>query len=29
MDHIDRGTLHLSGITTLILDEADQMLDKG
>ena len=28
-DHMDRGTLDLSGTTTLILDEADRMLDMG
>lgn len=29
MDHIDRGTLNLSNIKTVILDEADEMLDMG
>ncbi|RTZ40962.1 ATP-dependent RNA helicase DbpA [Candidimonas sp. SYP-B2681] len=29
MDHIDRGTVDLSGIRTLVLDEADRMLDMG
>lgn len=29
MDHIDRGTLDLSTIKTIILDEADEMLDMG
>jgi len=29
MDHIDRGTLDLSTIKTVILDEADEMLDMG
>jgi ATP-dependent RNA helicase DeaD len=28
-DHMDRGTLDLSATTTLILDEADRMLDMG
>jgi ATP-dependent RNA helicase DeaD len=29
LDHLDRGTLKLSGIKTLILDEADEMLRMG
>ncbi|NOV26018.1 ATP-dependent RNA helicase DbpA [Cupriavidus necator] len=29
LDHIDRGSLDLSGISTLVLDEADRMLDMG
>jgi ATP-dependent RNA helicase DDX21 len=29
LDHIERGTLRLSGLRFLILDEADQMLDMG
>ncbi|MCI3205364.1 MULTISPECIES: ATP-dependent RNA helicase DbpA [Pandoraea] len=29
MDHLDRGTLSLTGIKTLVLDEADRMLDMG
>lgn len=29
MDHMRRGTLKLEGITTVILDEADEMLDMG
>ncbi len=29
MDHIDRGTLDLSGIRFLVLDEADEMLNMG
>ncbi len=29
MDHIDRGTLKLNTIKTVILDEADEMLDMG
>ncbi|MDQ2723989.1 MAG: DEAD/DEAH box helicase [Actinomycetota bacterium] len=29
LDHINRGTLHLQGLTTLVLDEADEMLDMG
>ncbi|SOY41393.1 ATP-dependent RNA helicase DbpA [Cupriavidus taiwanensis] len=29
LDHIDRGSLDLSGINTLVLDEADRMLDMG
>ncbi len=28
-DHIDRQTLDLSGVTTLVLDEADRMLEMG
>ena len=28
-DHLGRGTLPLNGITTLVLDEADRMLDMG
>jgi len=29
IDHIDRGTLKLSGLTLLVLDEADEMLAMG
>jgi ATP-dependent RNA helicase DeaD len=29
MDHMDRGTLKLGNVTTIILDEADEMLDMG
>ncbi|MBI3478784.1 MAG: ATP-dependent RNA helicase DbpA [Nitrosomonadales bacterium] len=29
MDHIDRGTLNLEALNTLVLDEADRMLDMG
>lgn len=29
LDHLDSGTVNLSGVETLILDEADQMFDKG
>ncbi len=29
MDHIERGTINLSKIKTVILDEADEMLDMG
>lgn len=29
LDHLRRGTLRLSGVHYLVLDEADQMLDKG
>ncbi len=29
LDHIERGTLNLSGLSTVILDEADEMLDMG
>jgi len=29
MDHIERGSLKLDGINTLVLDEADRMLDMG
>jgi ATP-independent RNA helicase DbpA len=29
MDHIDRGTLDLQALNTLVLDEADRMLDMG
>jgi ATP-dependent RNA helicase DeaD len=29
LDHINRGTLHLQGLATLVLDEADEMLDMG
>lgn len=29
MDHMRRGTLKLDGITTVVLDEADEMLDMG
>ncbi|MBI5925312.1 MAG: ATP-dependent RNA helicase DbpA [Aquabacterium sp.] len=29
MDHLERGTLDLSGLQTLVLDEADRMLDMG
>ncbi|GAA3903877.1 ATP-dependent RNA helicase DbpA [Halomonas cibimaris] len=28
-DHLRRGTLHLGGLATLVLDEADRMLDMG
>ncbi|MEE9345058.1 MAG: DEAD/DEAH box helicase, partial [Methylococcales bacterium] len=28
-DHLQRGTLQLDGLTTLVLDEADRMLDMG
>ncbi len=28
-DHLDRGALDLSGLTCLVLDEADEMLDMG
>ncbi|RLA23260.1 MAG: ATP-dependent RNA helicase DbpA [Gammaproteobacteria bacterium] len=28
-DHLSRGTLTLAGVTTLVLDEADRMLDMG
>lgn len=28
-DHLDRGTLELSGLNCLVLDEADRMLDMG
>jgi ATP-dependent RNA helicase DeaD len=29
LDHIDRGTLHLETLDTVVLDEADEMLDMG
>ena len=29
LDHLTRGTMRLDGITYLILDEADEMLDRG
>src|SRR5688572_2935242 len=29
LDHIGRGTLRLAGIETVVLDEADEMLDMG
>src|SRR5688500_11468014 len=29
VDHINRGTLNLSGLRTVVLDEADEMLDMG
>ncbi|MEJ7929761.1 ATP-dependent RNA helicase DbpA [Ramlibacter sp. AN1015] len=29
MDHLDRGNLQLDGLNTLVLDEADRMLDMG
>jgi ATP-dependent RNA helicase DeaD len=29
LDHLDRGTLNLDGLSFLVLDEADQMLDMG
>ena len=29
LDHLDRGSLSLAGLTTLVLDEADRMLDMG
>lgn len=29
LDHIERGTLNLANVNTLILDEADRMLDMG
>ncbi len=29
IDHINRGTLDLSGVRTVVLDEADEMLDMG
>ncbi len=29
MDHLDRGTLQLDALNTLVLDEADRMLDMG
>ncbi len=29
MDHLDKGTLDLSGLTNLVLDEADEMLAMG
>jgi ATP-dependent RNA helicase DeaD len=29
LDHIGRGTLHLQGVKTVVLDEADEMLDMG
>jgi len=29
LDHLERGTLNLEGLNTLVLDEADRMLDMG
>ena len=29
LDHIDKGNLHLGAVQTLVLDEADRMLDMG
>jgi ATP-independent RNA helicase DbpA len=29
MDHLERGTLNLEALNTLVLDEADRMLDMG
>ncbi len=29
LDHIRRGTLNISGVSTVVLDEADEMLDMG
>src|ERR1039457_6542801 len=29
LDHLSRGNLHLTGLKTLVLDEADRMLDMG
>ena len=29
MDHLERGSLNLDGLNTLVLDEADRMLDMG
>ncbi len=29
LDHIERGTLDLTGVRTVVLDEADEMLDMG
>ncbi|MGH4026226.1 MAG: DEAD/DEAH box helicase [Pseudonocardiaceae bacterium] len=29
LDHMERGTLRLSGLRTVVLDEADEMLDMG
>ncbi|HZP57780.1 MAG TPA: DEAD/DEAH box helicase [Dehalococcoidia bacterium] len=29
LDHLNRGSMRLDGITYLVLDEADQMLDRG
>lgn len=29
LDHMGRGTIHLFGVKTLVLDEADRMLDMG
>src|SRR3954447_515833 len=29
LDHIARGSLHLDGLATVVLDEADEMLDMG
>src|SRR5580765_2141440 len=29
LDHLTRGTMRLDGVTYLVLDEADEMLDRG
>ncbi len=29
LDHLNRGTMRLDGVTFLVLDEADEMLDRG
>src|SRR5437868_4775209 len=29
LDHLERGSLHLDALNTLVLDEADRMLDMG
>jgi ATP-dependent RNA helicase DeaD len=29
LDHLNRGTMRLDGVTYMVLDEADQMLDRG
>jgi len=29
LDHLNRGTMRLDGVTYLVLDEADEMLDRG